>query len=418
MKLKDILIYGSYLFVMVFSLIFIGFIVGNAYGASVIVSPKFTAYDSNGEPLSGGLLYTYSCGTTTDKATYTTYTGGTANANPVVLDTRGEGAVYASGCLKLVLKDSAETTIWTVDNIYSFDQTILQDADRNTLIQVEESADEDTIRFDIDGTQKMYIDSDGVHIGTTVTTEANGRVERAKFRWKDGDEIYIGAGAYHHSGTSEQFVYWNSELTFELEATGSNTLSDDYAADGWHYIYLDDSAIVTQASALLDKDCFLNETTAPTYSATKHGWYNGSDRCIFAVYETGGVALEFYPNMGGYSPWSSTTSHQIGAGDVDNTWEAKSLVVGMPGFATMADVAAVCRVKTADANVSFYIRPTGSTNTTIMTQLERIAVDQYITAGPLKVTTNASQSVDIQVSRDGDDTMGLFIHGWYFPHGM
>ena len=176
------------------------------------------------------------------------------------------------------------------------------DKDGNTKIQVEESADEDIIRFDIDGTQKMYIDSDGVHIGTTVAnSETLGRVMRPKFRWKDADEIYIGAGAYHHSGTSEQFVYWNSEITFELEKTvdgGDNNDSDTFDTDGWHYIYLDDSAIVTQASALLDKDCFLNDMTAPAYSATKHGWYNGNDRCIFAIYETSDAVYEFIHDGG------------------------------------------------------------------------------------------------------------------------
>ena len=80
-------------------------------------NPKFQGFDSNGDPLSSGKLYTYAAGTTTNKTTYTTQGAGTANANPVILDSRGEADVWIDGSYKFVLKDSSDTTIWTVDNI-------------------------------------------------------------------------------------------------------------------------------------------------------------------------------------------------------------------------------------------------------------------------------------------------------------
>jgi hypothetical protein len=46
-------------------------------------------FDNNGVPLAGGLVYTYAAGTTTPQATYTTSSGGTAHANPIVLDSAG-----------------------------------------------------------------------------------------------------------------------------------------------------------------------------------------------------------------------------------------------------------------------------------------------------------------------------------------
>jgi len=88
-----------------------------AWAGATYTSPKFTATDSNGVPLSGGKLYTYKPGTTTDKATYSDKTLVTANTNPVVLDSRGEADVYGEGRYKFVLKDSSDTTIWTVDNV-------------------------------------------------------------------------------------------------------------------------------------------------------------------------------------------------------------------------------------------------------------------------------------------------------------
>ena len=80
---------------------------------------KFQAFDGNGDPLSGGLLYTYIVGTTTAKATYTTATADVEQANPIVLNARGEADsdIYGTGYYKLVLKTSAGTTLWTIASI-------------------------------------------------------------------------------------------------------------------------------------------------------------------------------------------------------------------------------------------------------------------------------------------------------------
>jgi len=89
-----------------------------AYGI-LMQSPKFQVVDSAGAPLSGGKLYTYGSGTTTPKATYSDRGLTTPNANPVVLDSRGEAVVWlALGAYKFVLKTSADVTVWTVDEIY------------------------------------------------------------------------------------------------------------------------------------------------------------------------------------------------------------------------------------------------------------------------------------------------------------
>jgi hypothetical protein len=74
-------------------------------------------FDSNGVPLSGGKLYTYDAGTTTPKTTYSDRTG-TANTNPVILDSNGYADVWIdSGYYKFILKDSSDNTIWTKDQI-------------------------------------------------------------------------------------------------------------------------------------------------------------------------------------------------------------------------------------------------------------------------------------------------------------
>ena len=131
-----------------------------------IINPKFQALDDNGDPLSGGLVYTYESGTNTPKTTYSDRGLSAANANPVVLNSRGEASIYASGLIKIILKTSAGVTVWTMDDMRITQQAILADDDADTMIQVEESADEDKIRFDISGTEQIVL-QDGALLPTT-----------------------------------------------------------------------------------------------------------------------------------------------------------------------------------------------------------------------------------------------------------
>jgi hypothetical protein len=94
--------------------------------AILVPGPKFQNFDSNGDPLVGGRLYTYAAGTTTSQATYTDSTGSAANTNPIILDARGEANVWIDPGLsyKYVLKDANDVTIWTVDNIRDINESV------------------------------------------------------------------------------------------------------------------------------------------------------------------------------------------------------------------------------------------------------------------------------------------------------
>lgn len=88
--------------------------------ANLSPSPKLQFFDANGNPLAGGKLYTYAAGTTTPLATYTDSSASTPNANPIILDIRGEANVWlASSSYKFKLTTSANVEIWTIDNIDS-----------------------------------------------------------------------------------------------------------------------------------------------------------------------------------------------------------------------------------------------------------------------------------------------------------
>lgn len=94
--------------------------------AKIAPPPKLQFFDANGNPLVGGLLYSYAAGTTTPLATYTDQSGSTANANPVILNSRGEASVwFGSATYKLTLRSAAGVEIWTVDNLNGADDTTL-----------------------------------------------------------------------------------------------------------------------------------------------------------------------------------------------------------------------------------------------------------------------------------------------------
>lgn len=81
-------------------------------------SPRVQFFDANGNPLTGGLLYTYAAGTTTPLDTYANRAGSVVNEWPAELLDDGSADIWlASGVLhKFVLTDANGVTRWTVDN--------------------------------------------------------------------------------------------------------------------------------------------------------------------------------------------------------------------------------------------------------------------------------------------------------------
>lgn len=79
-------------------------------------------FTNDGVPLTGGLLYTYLAGTSTPATTYSSSTGVTALANPIILDAAGRvptGEIWLSDGIsyKFVLKDSTDVLIATWDGL-------------------------------------------------------------------------------------------------------------------------------------------------------------------------------------------------------------------------------------------------------------------------------------------------------------
>jgi hypothetical protein len=88
--------------------------------ANLVPQGKQYYETSAGIPLVGGKLYTYDAGTSNPRTTYQDAPGATPNANPVILDARGEATIFWAGNYKVILRDSLDNLIWTQDNVSSF----------------------------------------------------------------------------------------------------------------------------------------------------------------------------------------------------------------------------------------------------------------------------------------------------------
>ena len=81
-------------------------------------------FDNNGNPLSGGKIFTYAAGTTTPQTTYTSSSGSTAHSNPIILDAAGRvpgGEIWLNytQSYKFIVRTSTDVLIATYDNIGS-----------------------------------------------------------------------------------------------------------------------------------------------------------------------------------------------------------------------------------------------------------------------------------------------------------
>jgi hypothetical protein len=194
-----------------------------------VLSPtaKLAFTDAAGEPLVGGKLYTYIAGTTTLQATYTDSSGAEANTNPIILDSRGEAAVWLGGAIyKFKLTDADGALIWTVDNISAptsavspvLSGSVTIDSNTTTpalkitqtgvgpVMRVQDSTDPDITPFIIDA-------SGNVGIGTATPASALDVASPG---------VITGAWAYLPSGTAMLFAQTAAPTGWTKSTTHNN----------------------------------------------------------------------------------------------------------------------------------------------------------------------------------------------------
>jgi len=199
-------------------------------------------FDNNGNPLSGGKLYSYEAGTTTPQTTYTSANGLTAHTNPIVLDSAGRVAtgeiwLTAGQNYKFVLKTSTETTLATWDNITGINGTGI-------------TSNADNVEYDPPFTGALtsgYTVED--KLAQTVSVKDFGAVgdgatnDTAAFvlALDASDSVYVPEGTYlvdtvkflQRGGTS---LIGQSKITTVLKASASSTKLLDISGTVSNYI--------------------------------------------------------------------------------------------------------------------------------------------------------------------------------------
>jgi len=138
--------------------------------------------------------------------------------------------------------------------------------------------------------------SDGV-VAVDVTGNFPGYKQLGKMAWYTNTAITLQPSVIHHQGTTEQFIYWDSQLIFTFGSSGSNPTSANLTATAWQYLLIDDNAVVALGSNLITDAQLINTTTVPTYSVAKHGWYVGTSRCIAAFRTNASSQLESFHSI-------------------------------------------------------------------------------------------------------------------------
>ena len=96
----------------------LGELVGYAQISSPINAPVFRAFDPNGQPLSGGKLFSYAAGSSTPLATYADAARVTPNTNPVILDSTGQAKIFMGlANYKFILQDANGVQQWSIDSV-------------------------------------------------------------------------------------------------------------------------------------------------------------------------------------------------------------------------------------------------------------------------------------------------------------
>lgn len=216
--------------------------------------------------------------------------------------------------------------------------------------------------------------------------------------------VVIYSFVYHHEGTSEQLVYSDSKIAYEFTSLG---------ASDWSYLYLDDSAIVTAGTNVISATELVDATTEPAWSASKHGQYNGSDRCIFAVRTDGSNnILEFFHEND--LVLFAVRINVTNAVDPDTTWTDSTQII--PAFTQKAEVTFYGLY--IDGNINLHWRTNGQTTEGGHVILS-IGANNRDIRNTMSVITDLSGIIEFKFSGATTDNLAYVdTEGWYFPIGL
>lgn len=260
---------------------------------------------------------------------------------------------------------------------------------------------------------KAYVDN---AVATASPDSLAGFLSRTKFTYVDADTITLQSARYHHNGTAEQITKWDSALTYNFGSGGSNAGSENLGASEIHYLYIDDSEL---SGSTITAARLINNTTAPTFSATELGWYNGNDKCIGAFLTDGSSnLLEFIHTNDIF--WYANHIQELTDGS-NTAFTDVDMTSSVPRFATKIKLFAISSSGNGQTGEAYW-RTNGQTSSTghfIGTHARSNNRLSYID-NQFDVVSDSLQVIEYQIiyTVGSDIDLDLYVDGWYFPEGM
>jgi len=253
-----------------------------------------------------------------------------------------------------------------------------------------------------------------VTLDVDALTRRKGEVNRATFEYVSGTSIKVYPGIYDLDAKGKN-VSWDSALT----VTGLS------GTDQWVYIYLDYSAITGTTVTASE---IIGSTTAPTWSDSKHGWYNGDDRCIFAVYFGGSSISKFYHYGTDFVLYDEDfAEHSDYPVPSRNTW-INIDIDRVPSFAMEVSLTWNLQSDGATTNAaSWFWRTKGSGSTghkLAITEAGSTVYDESHVATNIRTNValnfaDTTKNIEYLVSSvASNQDMDVYINGFYLPKGM
>jgi hypothetical protein len=208
-----------------------------------VLFPGRRFIDENGNPISGGKLYTYEAGTTTPLDTYINDALTTTAPNPIVLSSAGmmttngvdEGPIYvAPDNYRLVLRSSDDATTY-----FDIDDLTVIDPDTATAVAAETITSNTTVASsDLDRPFLVNSSSGDVTITADSETLGSGFIFHVKKTSSDANSGIV-------SGTGVQVIDGSATFTLDSQYDSATFISN--GAAGWSILAqtLDTSTLVS-----------------------------------------------------------------------------------------------------------------------------------------------------------------------------
>jgi len=166
---------------------------------------KFRWTKDDGTPAAGWQVFNYIAGTSTKKDTYTDTSKSSTNANPVILDSRGEADIFFEGSYKVVIGNADETDPPTSpqETMDNFGTADVSTQNTNNLIP--------------NGSFETDADGDTIPDGWTLTPATGGTIARSTADQDHGQYSLLFTAGSSGSGTAVSTAFIPVSPAEELE---------------------------------------------------------------------------------------------------------------------------------------------------------------------------------------------------------